>query len=445
MTTRSLIVSVSRHLTDPQSYHRRIASGFLWVSFFVLIGKLAGAAKEMAIAWRYGVSETVDAYVFVFNLISWPVAIWFSVLTVVLVPLVARFRNDNPAALPQFRGELLGLSLLMGIILGLFVFLAFPAMMRAGLTGLTETTLEKALDLAGPLSLLVPLGLVIRQFSAWMLACARHRNTLFQAVPALVLLSALMLPSGWIPKPLLWGTVAGFALHLIVLAAPLHQRGELQAPRLTFRSPVWTGFWGGIGIMAAGQALMSFIGIMDQFFAANLGSGAVSTLSYANRILALILGLGATAVSRATLPVFSEAHAEGRADVNALAIHWAKWLFMAGFAALAVGWALSPFVVKLMFERGAFTVNDTDAVANVLRYGLFRIPFYFAGIVLISALSSKKKYSAIASIAFINLFSKILMNFALAGNMGLEGIMLATSIMYMISTMLCLLAIRVLK
>jgi hypothetical protein len=46
-------------------------------------GKLAGAAKEMAIAWRYGVSDTVDAYVFVFNLATWPVSLWFGVLTVV--------------------------------------------------------------------------------------------------------------------------------------------------------------------------------------------------------------------------------------------------------------------------------------------------------------------------------------------------------------------------
>ena len=61
----------------------------------MLIAKFAGAAKEMAVAWRYGVSATVDAYVFVFNLINMPVSIWFSVLTVVLIPIIAKYRISD--------------------------------------------------------------------------------------------------------------------------------------------------------------------------------------------------------------------------------------------------------------------------------------------------------------------------------------------------------------
>ena len=70
--------------------------------------------------------------------------------------------------------------------------------------------------------------------------------------------------------------------------------------------------------MLAGQALISFIGIIDQFFAAPLGTGAIATLSYANRILASMLGLGATAVARATLPVFSQAQAQGGSNCTVL-------------------------------------------------------------------------------------------------------------------------------
>lgn len=46
-----------------------------WVALFVLLGSFARAAKEMAIAYRYGVSAEVDAYLFVFNLVSWPVGV----------------------------------------------------------------------------------------------------------------------------------------------------------------------------------------------------------------------------------------------------------------------------------------------------------------------------------------------------------------------------------
>ena len=129
---------VRRHLRNPDSQHRQIALGFVWVSMFVFVGKLASTAKEMAIAWKYGVSETVDAYVFVINLVTLPVAIWFSVLTVVLVPFVARIRNTDPNALPQFRGELLGLTLAVGTGMGCFAYFGLPMLLRTGISGFSR-------------------------------------------------------------------------------------------------------------------------------------------------------------------------------------------------------------------------------------------------------------------------------------------------------------------
>ena len=133
-----IISRIRRHLADPDSDHRKIATGFFWVSLFVLVGKLAGATKEMTIAWRYGVSETVDAYVLVFNLVNWPVSVWFSVLTVVLVPLVARLRYDSPGELPRFRGELLGLTLIIGLGLGVLAWFGLPELLRAKWVGLSN-------------------------------------------------------------------------------------------------------------------------------------------------------------------------------------------------------------------------------------------------------------------------------------------------------------------
>ena len=441
----SIADRIRQHLTDPQSHHRRIAISFLWVSLFVFIGRLAGAAKEMAIAWRYGVSETVDAYVFIVNLITWPVAVWFSVLTVVLVPLVAHVRHNNPVELPRFRGELLGLTLIIGLVLGVLATFGLPWLLTTGWIGFSDKTLTEARRMAGALALLAPIGTVISLFSAWMLACNRRRNTLMEALPALAILIALLLPPGWLPEPLLWGTVAGFALHLATLGAFLHRQGELQTPRLTFGSPAWQGFWGSIGIMATGQVLMSFTTIIDQVFAADLGPGALSTLSYANRILALILTMGATAISRATLPIFSATDAQGGNDVNALALRWAMWMFGLALLAIIAVWPMSHLIVDILFERGAFQSKDTAAVAQLLQYGLLQLPFYMAGLVLVSALSSKKKYAIIARIALINVMVKIVLNHYLITAFGLAGVAFATTIMYAFSTLLCFIAVTTSK
>src|SRR5690349_23667919 len=111
----AFIERIRRHWNDPASHDRRIVTGFLWVALFVFIGKLAGAAKEMAIAWRYGISDTVDAYSFVFNLVTWPIPVWFGLLSAVLVPLVSRMRYETPEQLRRFRGELLMVTALLGM------------------------------------------------------------------------------------------------------------------------------------------------------------------------------------------------------------------------------------------------------------------------------------------------------------------------------------------
>ncbi len=209
------------------------------------------------------------------------------------------------------------------------------------------------------------------------------------------------------------------------------------------QSPQWTPFWQGFGIMLVGQALMSFTSIIDQFFAAHMDPGSIATLSYANRILALILGMGAMAVSRATLPVFSHAHAQGGRQLNRVAMHWVRIMFLLGVAAMLASWLLSPFGVKLLFEHGAFTSQDTVIVAKVLRYGLAQLPFYFAGLVMVSLLVSQGKYHIVTMIGTLNLISKVIFNALIVPYFGMSGLMISTSLMLMFS---CLyLSIAILK
>jgi peptidoglycan biosynthesis protein MviN/MurJ (putative lipid II flippase) len=98
---------------------------------------------------------------------------------------------------------------------------------------------------------------------------------------------------------------------------------------------------------------------------------------------------------------------------------------------MIVGWWLAPWAVKLLFERGAFTAGNTEAVTEVLRYGLAQVPFYCAGLVLVSLLVSQRKYKLIAIGAGVNLFVKIGANWAFVPLMGVNGIIVATAIMYM--------------
>ena len=431
----NVLVAWNMKLKASQSVDIAIARGMAWVTLFVILGKLSGAFKEMAVAWRYGVSAEVDGYLFVSNLVSWPVALWFSVLTMVLIPLAARLAKESPGQLPLFRAELLGAAIAIGVGLALVAAVLLPIAIRSPWMGLPGPTASLAADTVPGLVLLLPLGMVASVFSIWMLAVGMHANTLLEGVPALAITGAVLVGDGGV-EPLVWGTVAGGLLHLASLALPFARRGEIKWPRFSFSSPAWRWFKQGFAVMLVGSALMSLVTIVDLMFSVHLGTGAVSMLSYANRVLALILGLGGTAISRATLPIFSSVtYSSGGVVDSSNAIHkvatrWFCIMFVLGIASMLVVWWLAPTIVKLLFERGAFSPENTAEVAGVLRYGAVQLPFFFAGVVLVSSLVSRGLHFAVAIGAGLNLIVKGVGNFLLVPEFGINGIMLATSVMY---------------
>jgi putative peptidoglycan lipid II flippase len=413
---------------DPQ--HAAILKGMLTVALFTLLGKLMSAAKEMAVAYRYGLAAEVDAYQFIYNLVSWPVAIWTSVLTAVLVPLAARLRTFDAAAVPHFRSELFGLALVLGVALALLAWLGIGALLTFDQTGLPARSAHLAGAALPGLVLLLPLGLLIALQSAWMLSASRHLNTLLDSVPTMFIAAAVLLFANPGVEPLVWGTVVGAVAHLLTLLLPSARRGELEAPVFTRASPQWQPFWQGFGIMLAGQALMSFTVIIDQFYAVGLGTGSVATLGYANRILSLILSLAAIAVSRATLPIFSRSREDDNGEIYRVAIYWTRLMFLAGIAAMLVGYVLAPAIIRILFERGQFGPDDTAIVADALRYGLPQLPFYFSSMVLVSYALSQRKYRLIFWSGVIGCAGKIVGNILLVPALGINGIALAATLVY---------------
>jgi putative peptidoglycan lipid II flippase len=425
----SFLLTLGTRIRAADPHHFAIVKGMASVALFVFLGKLMSAAKEMAVAYRYGLGAEVDAYQFIYSLISWPIGIWCSVLTAVLVPLAARIRQFDGGELPRFRSELLGLALLLGLVLTLLAWLGIGAMLHFGWGGLPAETVRLAAGALPGLILLLPLGLLVALQSAWMLSAGRHINTLLDSVPALFICAAVLVFAGGGIEPLVWGTVVGAIFHLFTLFIPMARRNEIEAPSFTYASPQWHWFWQGFGIMLAGQALMSLTVIIDQFFAVGLGTGSIATLGYANRILSLILGLGAIAVSRATLPVFSQAKPDGAGQMHDVATYWVRLMFMLGMGAMVIGYWLAPWVVKLLFERGAFAATDTRIVAEVLRYGLAQLPFYFASMVLVSYALSQRRYRLIFWSGVIGIVVKSIANTVLMPYLGINGIAAGTSFM----------------
>lgn len=404
--------------------HRTILFGLVSVGLFSMLGRLAMGLKEIAVAWRFGVSAQVDAYLFVFNLISWPVAVWFSTLTVIVIPLEARLRQDSPERLTVFRAELLGITVLLGAALVLIARLGLAWIVRLPGVGLPLGTMSLALSIIPRLSWLALPGMLIGLMSTWMMSDGRYANTLLEGIPAVCILAAVCLFSSI--QAMVWATLAG----TIVQLAALNQSRRHAGASFRLSSSAWIPFWNGFGVMVLGQALMAVTTLVDQFFAVGLGEGAISSLGYAGRVLSLANGIVATAVARATLPVFSRLSAGGAIDTRRLARRWAAIMGLVGLLAVLLGWFLAPDVVRILFQRGTFTSADTQYVSMLLRYGLFQLPFYFASLVYVSLHSSRGDYSVFVASSVLGLTVKSVLVVCLIDKLGARALMISTAVMY---------------
>ncbi len=415
--------------------HRAIARGLVLVSVFAFAGKLAGAAKEMMVAWRFGISAEVDAYLFAFSFVNWPVAVAFSLLATILIPLEAKIRADRPDGLAGFRREMLAATLIVGASLALVGMLLLPRIVTSAWVDLPPETAAIAAAIAPGLAWYTLLGLVVTLYSTWIMSAGGHANSLLEGVPALGILVALAI-SGSV-EALLWGTLGGALVQLASSAAMQPQRGRGALPRFSLRSPHWASFRRGFGVMVIGQVVISFTAIVDQLLAARLEEGAISALGFSGRILSLVLTLVATAVTRATLPVFSDTEAAG-ARLRPLALRWSRAIGLAGVGVAAIGWLLAPLAVRLLFQRGTFDAADTDAVAGVLRYSLVQVPFYCASLVLMSMHASQRHFRTILASGILGLAVKVAVSLALLPRLGVAGLMLSYAAMYAANLLLFL-------
>jgi putative peptidoglycan lipid II flippase len=98
-------------------------------------------------------------------------------------------------------------------------------------------------------------------------------------------------------------------------------------------------------------------------------------------------------------------------------------------------------LIRIFFERGAFTSTDTYLVNQVQFFYLLQIPFYFSGILIIRLISSVRANTILMQAAILNLVAKIVLNYLLMQRFGVAGIALSTTLVYMLSLVFCTLMV----
>ncbi len=420
----------------------RITTGMIAVALFLLVAKAIAAGKEVVVAQAFGTSAALEGYLFVFTLYSVVGSIGYSVMFAVLVPLLAAKSALTPSN-RQFRSEALGLVLVLGLALGVVSALGINVWLTRGTSGLSPECTTAALGAIWPLSVTVVLALLAGLMSTFIMSAGGHSNTLFEAGPAIgIAVSVIAWPEASV-APLVFGTIAGYCLQVICLAWLLRNGSSLSTPVLRFNSPLWRDLQLTLALVILTYLLTGLGGALDLYFASGLEQGSIASMGYANRLMALFLGLLATAVGRAALPSLSSTYANEPIATTRAAIRYTWSLGLVGSAAFVLVTLIARPVVSLLFQRGAFSGSDTDKVADVLVASGLQLPFYAAALVTLSLLTSARRYLVILVITAAALAAKAGSATLLVRHFGLQGLMASNALMHAMTLFSSLVAVLV--
>jgi putative peptidoglycan lipid II flippase len=267
--------------------------------------------------------------------------------------------------------------------------------------------------------------------SARLQASEKHINTLLECVPAIALLAFVLGARDNISiMPLILGTTIGIAIQALWLRILARRADASPArPRLSWRSPQWPRTMRSLAMLLIGSVVANLWLPVDQYFMAHQGDGAIATLGYANRLLSLLVSMGAIAISRATLPILSEIlHRGDHARARSTALKWSFVMLAVGTIGSAIAYVLAPYAIALLFQKGAFTSDDTIAVTHLFRFGLSQIPFSFGMCVLIQLFAGEARYKAITVISVLGFATKLGANAVLVRFFGPLGVPLGTGV-----------------
>ncbi|HEX6478395.1 MAG TPA: murein biosynthesis integral membrane protein MurJ [Ktedonobacteraceae bacterium] len=429
-----------------KSTNKLIFRALLSLSSAALLTRMFGLLNQVVASSHFGAGAAMDAYFVVYTLPTVLALLLIGGIEAAIVPVYAHARaQGSKERASRIFSTVLNLFLLITIVLTalLIIFrrqtisLTAPALdpFRAGLAADLAPFMYPVLVLMVVAGLLECIFNVEGQFG-W----PAYAGLL---VPLTTAILVIIMGKAQGVVVLCVGMVLGLCLQLGIYLIRGKRAKLVYRPVLDLRMPeiglvfvaLWPALLGGL----IGEASP----LVDQAFASLLSAGSISALSYALKIVSIFSGVIFTSVGRAAFPYLSHQVANNDMKAFKTTLRLYLWAIGLGTAVLSVFMLLLAHpIVQILFQRGAFSAEDTNRTATTLigfAFGLTPMALGFIGARAFSALGKTKvlmwvsAFSVIANAVFDYIFARFWQS---------EGIALSTSAVYFCTLFILFITLR---
>jgi putative peptidoglycan lipid II flippase len=431
------------------SVNSQIFSAAIVVAAGTLFVKALSVVKELVVAWKFGTADDLDAFLIALTIPSFIIAIVAGSFNAALIPTYIKVREqEGKKVAQQLFSSATVWSIGLLLITTFIVIVAAPIYLPSITGEFSPKKLELTYQLLWAISPMILLSGINVVWGAILNAGERFALVALAPIltPAIMMLLLLAMDV-WGIWNLATGMIVGQFLEMVVIGVALKRQGISLVPK-------WYGFdnnlkevAGQYAPMVAGAFLMCSTELVDRSMAAMLPSGSVAALSYGSKIILLPITIATTGLSTAVIPYFSKMVArDDWAGVRQALKHYMSLIFVATIPLTGLIILFSEPIVRLLLQRGSFTAENTQLVAQIQACFALQIPFYIASVFAVRINSAMRNNQIMMWGSAGNLIVNISLNYLFMNWLGVAGIALSTSCVYLFSfVFLLFFAIRNLK
>jgi putative peptidoglycan lipid II flippase len=390
--------------------------------------------KEVAIAAFFGRGELVDAFAIAYMGPSFLVALLATSMNAALVPtFIQEFEQRGSEAAYRLLSSAMVAS--QALLVGFSLLLAAlgPLLLGHLASGFTPEKLHLTVRLFWALLPIIVLSGFGSNCAAVLNACGRFAAAALTPMltPAITLVVLLMQGRNWSIWSLVAGALAGALAEALILWILLSRAGIPIRLRWYGRTPALRVVLSQYLPVILAGLLSSGTTIVDQSVASILAPGSVAALMYAGKIVGVFASLTTFALGTAVMPYFSQMVAKGdwRGCRETLRTYTGL-LYKVMIPVSLLLAALSPVIIRLLFEHGAFTSQDTALVARMQAVYAVQLVCSGASLLYVRMLTALRRNELLTLISALNFGLNIFLDLTLIRWFGVVGIAMATSLFY---------------
>ena len=412
-------------MIQKSSQKNRLLKSIFTNSSGILISRITGFIRDLMTASILGANVYSDIFFIAFKFPNLFRSIFADgAFTQAFIPSYAKSKYKI-----RFSSIIFLQILAFLIVLSLIVTMFSHLFAKAFAIGFSEETINLAAPLFAINFYYLPLIFVV----TFMGALLQYKHHFATTAYSTALLNLSMIASLIIAKGLEQYTITFYLSFVVIFGGILQVIVHMIAIRRANLGKIFifknhkkkeeNKFYKNFFAATLGSSTMHISAFIDTWLASMLISGSISYLYYANRVFQLPLAIFAIATSIALFPMVAKAIKNKNED-EALKLmkKSALILFAVLTISMIVGIVFDKFIIELLFQRGAFTSEDTINTALILKmYLIGLLPFGLAKIFSLW-LYAKEQQVLTAKISAQSLVANIIFSLILIKPFGAAGL-----------------------